>query len=293
MNDLAIENVMYLNEHGELDYGNIYLKDGKISVIQQDNNWQERHEALEYYDGNRNFLLPGIIDPHVHFALDLGHIKSVDDFYSGSVAAAFGGVTTFIDFLEPVSNAKDLETAFLKRKEEAKDSVIDYKFHATVKNPKGNVTEIVMKMRELGIHSVKLFTTYSDSGRRTYEPEIIEFLKLSKELGFLILVHAENDDLILPSLDNNYHYLPVARPTVSETTEALKLAELTKIHGGNLYMVHLSSGKTLTALKMLYKDILNKKFFVESCPHYFTFDKSVLKKDNGYLYTMADRKSVV
>ena len=78
---------------------------------------------------------------HVHFDLDLGKISSLDDFYSGSVAAAYGGVTTFIDFLEPVSNAKDLETAFYKRLEQAKDSVIDYKFHACLKNPKNDYTK--------------------------------------------------------------------------------------------------------------------------------------------------------
>lgn len=287
MNDLAIKNVMFYNERDQLEFGNVYIKDGLISEIQSDINWNKEIKAKEIFDGKKSFLLPGIIDPHVHFDLDLGKISSLDDFYSGSVAAAYGGVTTFIDFLDPVSNAKDLETAFYKRLEQAKDSVIDYKFHATVMNPKGNVLEIVLKMEELGIKSVKLFTTYSDSNRRTYDQEIIEFLELSKEKGFLVLAHIENDEMILPSEDHDYSYLPIARSTESETSEALKLAEFNKRFGGNLYMVHLSSGKTLTALKRLYGDILNKSFFVESCPHYFTFDNSVLNQDDGYLYTMA------
>lgn len=287
MNDLVIKSVMYLNKNFELEFGNIYIKDGLISAIQNDSNWNTKFEAKEIFEGDKNFLLPGIIDPHVHFALNLGDFNSLDDFYSGSVAAAYGGVTTFIDFLDPVSNAKDLETAFYKRLEEAKDSVIDYKFHATVMNPKGNVLEIVLKMEELGIKSVKLFTTYSDSNRRTYDQEIIEFLELSKEKDFIVLAHIENDEMILPSEDHDYSYLPIARSTESETSEALKLAEYNKRFGGTLYMVHLSSGKTLTALKMLYGDILNKSFFIESCPHYFTFDNSVLNFDDGYLYTMA------
>ena len=113
MNDLAIRNVMFLNENDELKFGNVFIKDGLISEIQTDDNWHKKIESKETYEGKKNFLLPGIIDPHVHFDLDLGKISSLDDFYSGSVAAAYGGVTTFIDFLEPVSNAKDLETAFL------------------------------------------------------------------------------------------------------------------------------------------------------------------------------------
>jgi len=52
-------------------------------------------------------------------------------------------------------------------------------------------------------------------------------------------------------------------------------------------MVHLSSGETLKSLVENYSDILNKNFFVESCPQYFTFTNDVLKKEHGYLYTFA------
>ena len=52
-------------------------------------------------------------------------------------------------------------------------------------------------------------------------------------------------------------------------------------------MVHLSSGDTLEALKNQYPDIINKDFFVESCPHYFTWNRDILKTKAGHLYTMA------
>jgi len=217
----------------------------------------------------------------------MGHISSTDDFKSGSISAAFGGVTTFIDFLDPVDNASDLEKAYYKRLEEAKDSVIDYKFHATLKNPVGNVPQIVDKMLELGITSVKIFTTYSDSNRRTYDNEIIELLKFSKVHHFTVLVHAENDEMILPSEEHKYSYLPIARPTISETSEVLKLAEFVRNYGGYMYIVHVSSGETVEALVEQYSDILHQSLFIESCPHYFLFDNNVLKTKLGYLYTMA------
>ena len=72
---------------------NIYIKDGLIKRI------TPLHlKAEEEYDCLDSLVLPGIIDPHVHFQLDLGNISSRDDFQYGSRAAAFGGVTTIIDF---------------------------------------------------------------------------------------------------------------------------------------------------------------------------------------------------
>ncbi len=281
MYDLAImDGLVYLN--GKFVKTNVYTKDGIITKISKDH-----FDAKEYYIVDKKLVIPGLIDPHVHFNLDLGFIKSVDNFYSGSVAAAYGGVTTFIDFLEPVSNKKDLIKAFNKRLLEAKNSVVDYKFHATVKNPKGKLDEITEEMKNLKISSVKLFTTYSNSNRRTYDNEIKKLLELSKEKGFLILAHIENDDLI--NLDNSlkYNELLKSRSTESETSEALKLASYAKKLGGRLYMVHLSSGYTLEKLKKQYSDILNKNFFIESCPHYFTLTADLFERSDGYLYTLA------
>jgi len=261
---------------------NVYIKDGLISAI------TDKHlDATEYYIAKNRLVIPGIIDPHVHFNLDLGKIHSADDFYSGSVTAAYGGVTTFIDFLEPVSNRKDLIKAFKKRQVEANNSVIDYKFHATLKNPKGNLDEITDEMKKSGITSVKLFTTYSDSNRRTFDAEIRKLLKLSVEKDFLILAHIENDDLINLNPLFKIKDLLKSRSTVSETTEALKLARFAKETGGHLYMVHLSSGLTLQNLVKDFGDILGVNFYIESCPHYFSLSADLLDRDDGYLYTLA------
>ncbi len=281
MYDLAImDGSVYID--GKFIKTNVYTKDGLISSITD-----EHLDASEYYIAKDRLVIPGIIDPHVHFNLDLGKIKSADDFYSGSVTAAYGGVTTFIDFLEPVSNKRDLIKAFKKRQVEANNSVLDYKFHATLKNPKGNLDDITDEMKKSGISSVKLFTTYSDSNRRTYDEEIKRLLELSVEKDFLILAHIENDELI--NLDPSFKVrdLLTSRSTKSETTEALKLAGFAKETGGKLYMVHLSSGLTLEKLIKEYKDILGINFFIESCPHYFNLSADLLNQDNGYLYTLA------
>lgn len=281
MYDLRIINGLVFIED-QFIQTNIYIDREKITLISTD-----LLQAKESINCSGDLVIPGIIDPHTHFDLDLGFTKSKDSFYTGTKAAAFGGVTTVIDFLSPVSNAKKLINEFHKRKNEAKESVIDYKFHACLMNPKNEVENIVQALPEIGCNTVKIFTTYSDSNRRTYEPEIRELLSLTKSNQFTLTVHVENDEMITTNDKDSYLELPNNRPTESETTEALKLAKLVKETDGLLYMVHLSSGKTLDRLKSEYSDILNTQFFIESCPHYFTWNNEVLHKEDGNLYTMA------
>ena len=261
---------------------NIYIKDGIIQELSKD-----ILEANEIYDAKALNIYPGIIDPHTHFELDLGHIKSKDNFKEGTKAAVFGGVTTIIDFLAPVNNKDDLIKEMHMRSNQAKNSLIDYKFHACLKNPKGNVLELVKTLPKLGLNTVKIFTTYSDSNRRTYSLEIKELLELTKTHNFLVTAHIENDDMINLNRDFTYKDLSISRPTISETSEALLLAELVRETKGFLYMVHCSSGVTLQKLKAEYSDILNSHFFIESCPHYFSFSNDVFSHAKGYLYTMA------
>lgn len=281
MHDLLIKNGTVWFSH-KWQKVNVAILGEKISYVGVDS-----PEAKEVIDATNKKVLPGLIDPHVHFELNCGRLTSVDDFYSGSVCAAYGGVTTIVDFLEPTRNAKELEESFRERMEQAKKCVVDYHVHACIKMPNGSLEEYVKTVKKLGMKTIKLFTTYSDTGRRTYEKDIEELLVLSKKYDVLIEAHIENDDLI--DLRDSYTFkdLPVSRPSMSETSEALKLAKIVRQTGGNFYMVHCSSGETLKALKEQFSDILNKNFYVESCPQYFVFNNRVLEEENGKLFTFA------
>ena len=248
---------------------------------------KEEKEADEVIDATGLKIIPGLIDPHVHFALNCGTVTSVDDFISGSRSAAYGGVTTIIDFLDPTRNARKLQRSFYDRLELAKGCNVDYQFHACIKEPDSDLEQYVLMMKSLGMNTIKLFTTYSETRRRTYDKDIIELLKLTKKYNFMVTAHIENDEMVMLKPEYKCTDISEARPSESETTEALKLAGFAKETQGYLYMVHLSSGETLKQLVAQYGDILGKHFFVESCPQYFTFNKDVLKGDNGCLYTFA------
>lgn len=281
MYDLGIEyGDVYID--GQFLTAHLYVKDGKIAAVTKD-----LQDSKKQVGASGKWVLPGFIDPHVHFALDVGKYQSADDFYSGSVSGAFGGITTYIDFLDPIQKASEVEAALSKRLNQAKNSVTDYLFHLTVANPEGQVDQIVRELKRLKLRSVKLFTTYSDSDRRTYDEEIYQLLELSKSYGFTVLAHIENDDMIKLSSDFEIKDLPISRPALSETSEALKLASYAKKTKGRLYMVHCSLGQTVEALLDDYKDILGKHMFIESCPQYFVLTEDVFRRTDGYKYILA------
>jgi len=281
MNDLLIKNGLVFLK-GKWVKTNLAVLGEKISYI-----GEKEVDAKEILDVEGHKVLPGLIDPHVHFELNCGRVTSCDDFYTGSVCAAYGGVTTIVDFLDPTRNAAELEKSYYERIALAKKSLVDYHMHACIREPNGDLEEYVKTVVKLGMRTIKLFTTYSDTHRRTYDKDIKELLRLSKKYNIMITAHIENDELIDLRDEYTYKDLPVSRPSLSETTEALKLAKMVKETGGNFYMVHCSSGETLKALKEQFGDILGKNFFVESCPQYFVFNNSVLEEENGKLFTFA------
>ncbi|MBZ4649903.1 amidohydrolase family protein [Thermosipho sp. (in: thermotogales)] len=278
MFDLGILNgKLYLD--GNFVNANLYIKSGKIIDIST--SFQKCKEEI---DATGKVVLPGFIDPHVHFELNLGKYTSVDDFESGSISALFGGVTTIIDFLDPISKVEELDIFFKKRLAAANKSLVDYSFHTTLGNFEGDLNILLSKIREYGINSIKIFTAYSSSNRRTNDRLMFELFKKAKNHKIPILIHAENEDMITENVPINLH--SKARPEISEISEIIKIAEFLYQTNGTAYIVHTTCGSSIEEVKNRFNDILNKNIFFESCPHYFYFDNSVYDSKKGYLFTM-------
>lgn len=279
--DLGIVNGrVYID--GEFRNENIYIKDGRINAITG-----AFLPCEKEYDAKGRMVLPGFIDPHVHFHLTVGANTSGDDFRSGSLLGALGGVTTYIDFLDPIKQVSELGQAFQKRLELARESAADYGFHTTIANPSDPAEAVMKAGLNLGIPSIKLFTTYSDTDRRTYDGYIDSLLKASRELKCRIVIHAENDHLVRTDKNIPVRDHEKARPVLSERTEVQKLAEITRERDGLLYIVHVSAGSTVKLLAQNYgKELRKNNIILESCPHYFIFNSGCYEKEEGYLYTM-------
>ena len=281
MYDYGIENgYVYLN--GGFHKINIYMMGEKIAAVTED-----KPDSRKVIDAEGKYILPGFIDPHVHFALGVGSNTSKDDFHTGSIEAALGGVTTYIDFLDPIKKADEISREFNKRNELAKTSIVDYAFHTTIANPTDEPEAIWDESIKLGINSIKLFTTYSDTDRRTYDDYIEKLLASSAQKGGIVVIHAENDELIDHRKD-----IPVAdheksRPVITENVEVMKLAQLARVTKGRLYIVHVSAGSSVVLLKKNFgEELRTNQITLESCPHYFLLDSETLAGDEGYKYTM-------
>ena len=281
MYDLGIINGKVYTELGFINT-NLYVSNGKIAALSDE---MFKCKTIENADGAK--ILPGLIDPHVHFSLTVGNNTSTDDFEKGSINGLLGGITTYIDFLDPVKKKDGIKKAFDERYSLAENSASDYAFHSCLANPTDSAEEMIREGLKYGITSIKLFTTYSNTDRRTYDNYIKELLIHSKENNVRIVIHAENDNLV----DYNDRILikdhEKSRDSLCETTEVLKLAQMARITGGNLYIVHVSSGITADIIAREYrKELENGRIIMESCPHYFIFNSSAYDKCDGYLYTM-------
>lgn len=270
MFDLGILNGnCYIND--SFKKTNIYVQEGRIASITD-----AVLPCIDTVDALNLTVLPGFIDPHVHLNLDLGEFKSRDDFHSGSIAAAFGGVTTIIDFLDPIIKNSELKNQFEKRLIEASSCHVDYAFHCTLGNYNDNVQTLIDEIQDCGISSIKVFTTYKESNRMCSYDVIEKILST----GTLLLAHSEDNDLIYSP--KNILTYEASRSEKSELSAVKKLIDIQKMTRGRLYIVHVSSGHTLKEI-----DSNNSNLYLESCPQYFYLSRDLFAQENGCEYLLA------
>ena len=141
------------------------------------------------------YVLPGAVDVHTHMDLQAGPYRAVDDFYTGTVAAACGGTTTIVDHMAfgPAGCSLWHQVEEYHRLADGK-AVIDYGFHGVIQHVDDT---ILREMGELaqreGITSCKVYMTYDGKLR---DEELLRVLQQAKEDGIVIPVHCENYGVI-------------------------------------------------------------------------------------------------
>ncbi|MFF2445693.1 dihydropyrimidinase [Neobacillus sp. NPDC058068] len=259
----------------------LLIEDGKITQIGSNLS----AIGAEVIDAKGCLVFPGGIDPHTHLDMPFGGTVTKDDFESGTMAAAFGGTTTVIDFCltnkgEPLKNA--IQTWHDKSKDKA---VIDYGFHLMISEINENVlNELPQVINEEGISSFKVFMAYKNVFQADDET-LFKTLVTAKDLGALVMVHAENGDVIdyltKKALDEGntepiYHAL--TRPPELEGEATGRAARFTGLANSQLYVVHVSCADAAEKIA----EARSKGFDVwgETCPQYLVLDQSYLEKPN-------------
>lgn len=228
-------------------------------------------------DVEGQLLLPGFIDAHTHFDLDVCSTTTVDDFFSGSRAALRGGTTTVVDFACPNKGETLHQGLELWHKKADGNCCCDYGFHMTIDDWNPGIEAEIDDMYAAGISSFKMYMTYP--AMMIGDEAMFHALREMKRLGGIVGVHCENAGMIdaliaekkdAGALSPSSH--PLCRPAEAEAEAVGRLLKLARVADVPVMIVHLSTAAALREVEAARG--LGQKVFVETCPHYLLLDDS-------------------
>ena len=270
----------------------ILIEDGVITCIGKNLEEKAGEGELKVIDAAGKYVLPGGVDVHTHMDIDVGIARAVDDFYTGTVAAACGGTTTIVDHMGfgpagvPLHHQLDVYHGMADGK-----AVIDYGFHGVVQHVDEEILNELETMMDDGVQSTKVYLTY---GYKIDDDGVLEVLKKMKELHGITAFHCENHNVV-EHLKKEYSesgkkapiYHAKSRPNLAEAEAVRRVLYLAKLAGdAPVYIVHLSCKESLEAVEEARR-LGQKNIFVETCTQYLTLTEDKYKDPDGIKYIMS------
>ncbi|MEA2282054.1 MAG: dihydropyrimidinase [Solirubrobacteraceae bacterium] len=226
---------------GEYD-ADVLVADGRIAAVGA----VEAPAGAEVVDVPGCLVMPGLIDNHTHLSMPFMGMWSSDDYDTGTRAAAAGGVTCIVDFAiqrEPDGLRSALEQWQARA---AGAAHVDYGFHMAITNANEPTLDDMPAMAEAGVSSFKLFMAYKGE-LMTRDDALAATMDRARELGGLIMVHAENGDLVdllvkraLARGDTSAIHHALTRPEIVEAEATSRAARLAEHTGASLFVVHVT-----------------------------------------------------
>jgi dihydropyrimidinase len=254
----------------------IGIRHGRIAALGED-----LGEAERVIDVQGKWVLPGGIDSHVHISQPSGEgIRMADDFESATRSAALGGNTTVLPFCLQESGVPLRQSVQAYHAMAEGACYTDISFHLIISDPTEQVLgqELPALVGD-GYTSFKVFMTYE--GLALSDLELLKVMAVARETRALVMVHAENYDVIrflTEQLEQAGRTAPrfhaTSRPVIAEreaTYRAISLAELSDVP---LMVVHVSNREAMEEIRRAQQKGL--KIFGETCPQYLTLTEQDL-----------------
>jgi len=264
----------------ETTQADLLIQEGKIAGIGQGFN----EDGVQIIDAEGKYIMPGGIDPHVHLDLEMFGTVSSDDHYTGHKAAAFGGTTTVMDFVE------DQDPDLLKNVQALRDkadhkAAIDYGFHLNITKFNERVAAQIPDLIQAGVTTLKVFTAYNNR-LRLDDGDIFKLMQIAADQGMLTMLHAENGDVIDILVEEALqagHTEPIwharTRPAWGAVEAVLRGAALAAQADAPLYIVHMNTAGGVDQLQ--YARERGLKVMGETCPQYLFFTEEHLQRPDG------------
>ncbi len=229
-------------------------------------------------DVTGKLLLPGFIDAHTHFDLDVCNTTTADDFDSGTRSAIRGGTTTVVDFACPNKGESLHYGLDLWHKKADGNCWCDYGFHMTIDDWNEDIEREIDDMYAAGISSFKMYMTYP--AMMIGDEAMYKALKKLKEKGGICGVHCENSGVINALIEEKraagatgVASHPETRPDFLEAEAVGRLLRIAQAVDIPVVIVHLTNAAALAEVHAARRR--GQKVYVETCPQYLVLDDSV------------------
>ena len=252
--------------------GDLRVSNGLIKTVAPFGGLQPEIGEL-VIDGTGLHLLPGVIDPHVHFR-DPGNPEK-EDLESGSRAAAAGGITSFLDMPNTSPNATNRLALEEKIAAASKKAVTHHGFFIGATT--NNVSDLQSVQGMDGICGIKIFMGSSTGNLLVHEQKHLE--NIFANTGGIIATHAEDEIRLQSRIAEFKHRTDIAAHAECRDIECALIATkrataLAKDHSHRLHIVHLTSGKEADWLSSKKGDLIT----TEVCTQHLTFDQDDVEK---------------
>jgi len=265
--ELKISNGTVANA-AETFSADIGISGGRIVAI-----GKQLPDADRVIDASGKYVLPGGIEAHCHIEQESSSgLMTADDYYSGSVSAAFGGNTCFVPFAAQHRGQSLKEVLETYHARAQPKSVIDYSFHLIISDPTDEVLyEELPRVIEQGITSFKVYMTYDRL--IVDDSQMLDILTVAKKHGALTMIHAENNamikwmsDKLLEGGHSEPKYHALSHPRTAESEAINRAISLSSFLDTPILIVHVSTEAGARIIAQARYD--GHKVFGETCPQY-------------------------